>query len=290
MDAPPLRPDEALVAVEGAVLGGPEVRAVALSTGLSPGGAAVGIVVASGDAAADLLGRRVLVPPTGACGECDVCRRGRLAACPTGKTLGRDVHGTLASHVVGRRRWLLPLDGPLAALTLGPEAAALAREAALAYALFARAGVGPGDVTVWLGDGPIARLGAGLARARGHGVAVDEPAEPVFKVFETSGSAKGRRRALALAARGGMGVLLAGSAVGVPDDEPLPLGAALEGEITLLSVAMAHPDLLPEVAALAARGELDVAAVCADPTSDLDAALTAARHDPAGPIRIVQPR
>src|SRR5437763_1917797 len=72
--------------------------------------------------------------------------------------------GALASHVIARRRGRCALAGPLGGALPGPVAAALAREAPLAYALLARAGTSPGDVTVWIGDGALSRYGVSLAR------------------------------------------------------------------------------------------------------------------------------
>src|SRR5262249_9675116 len=156
--------------------------------------------------------------PILACGECDVCRRGRPAVCPHARRYGVDIDGTLASHVVARARWALAVDGALAAAGAGPEACAIGREAALAYEMWARAGVAPGETTIWLGGDAVARLGAAICAAKGaaavvvgddeRGLADDALATslraragaPPWRVFETSGGTGSRRRALALAA------------------------------------------------------------------------------------------
>ena len=289
MPVPALAPDELLVAVEHVALGAPERATLRDRPGVAPGGAAVGRVVATGAAANDHLGRRVLVGPHHACGECDACRRGRLASCARARRLGDNVDGALASHVVAARRWVCPLDGALAAAAPGPEAVLLARDAPLAYALATRAGLTAGDVSIWLGDGPVAALGRAVARALGSLVAtpappaaVDDPeawiaavrtalageahALPppaIWRVFDTTGAPVQRRALAALARAGATLGLLEGRSAGLAHDDLTPMGAALAAglahELVLFGVAVAHPDLVPEVAALAARGQLQLA-------------------------------
>ena len=270
-----LAPDVVAVDVEAAVLGAPERAG-------GSGGAAVGRVSATGDAATRLAGVRVLVGPVDACGECEACRRGKLLACAGVKLLGRDTPGALGGTVTARVRWVCPLDGPLEGAVAGPSAAALPREALALYTLHARAGVGPGDPVVWLGDDPLAKLGATLARAAG-GVVVTPPEgddvratarlvdeelraagarRVAWTVLDARGTAAGRTRALALAAEGGGGggttALLAGPALGVPDGDA-SLAAALAVEVRVIAVAAPHPDLLPELVALVQKGVVDLA-------------------------------
>ncbi len=280
---PEPRPDEVVIEVEAAAFAAPELRALAEATGRAPGAAAVGRVVRAGAAAAHLLTKRVVAGPTLACGDCDVCRRGHVAICGNARRYGVDVDGAFASHLVAPARWVLALDGPFAGLCSGPEAAALAREAPLAYEMLARAGVAPGETTIWLGDSPVASLGTGVARAKGATPFVISPEEhelspralkdaiaaragpPPWRVFETSGGSLGRRRALVLAAPGGTLVALAPG-----DVAPLVLDDALAAEVAIVGVAGPHPDLYPEVAALAARGEIDLAAaVTVVPSEDI---------------------
>jgi threonine dehydrogenase-like Zn-dependent dehydrogenase len=288
MPVPSLGPDELLVAVEHVALGAPERATLRERAGVAPGGAAVGRVVATGTAATDHMGRRVLVGPHHACGECDSCRRGRLASCLRARRLGDNVDGALASHVVALRRWVCPLDGALASAAPGPEAVLLARDAPLAYALATRAGLGAGDVSIWLGDGPIAALGRTIARALGSfvaqptagneddpeawiaavraelaGEAAALPPPAIWRVFDTVGTPASRRAVAAFARAGATIGLLEGRSAGLTHDDLTALGAALAAglahELQLFGVAVAHPDLVPEVAALAARGQLALA-------------------------------
>jgi hypothetical protein len=68
-------------------------------------------------------------------------------------------------------------------------------------------------------------------------------------------------------------VLAAPGATGMPT-ATVDLGDALDEDSTVIGVAGAHPDLLVDVAAMAVKGELDVAAACdAVPVDDLASAL-----------------
>lgn len=300
---PTLRPDEVLVEVEAAVVGAPEAAALDAGTSYAPGGAAVGAVTRAGDAATHLVGKRVLVGPIAACGECDVCRRGYPAGCAAHARPGLERDGALASHVVAKSRWVLALDGALDGATPGPAAAALPREAALAHEMLARAGVAPGETTLWLGSGAVADFGLALARDRGataleltageRGLPADEllasvraraaalaaPQGP-WRVFEVSGRAAWRRRAAALATPGSTLVAAASDEDG--------LAGALSRDLVVHTVAAAHPDLLPEVVALAVRGVLDLAAaVEIHPIAKLDDVLAALRRGQLSRLPIV---
>lgn len=91
-----------------------------------------------------------------------------------------------------------------------------------------------------------------VARAAGHGQ------RPWF-VFETSAHPDGRARALSLCVPGSRQAWLSARALGdrrAP--QLLALDAIADMDATLVGVTGAHPDLLPELAALVVRGELDI--------------------------------
>jgi D-arabinose 1-dehydrogenase-like Zn-dependent alcohol dehydrogenase len=304
--APGLLADEVLVEVEAAVLGPPELIAIERATGFAPGEAAVGVVVEAGAAATEQIGARVLVTPVEACGECETCRRGHPPVCPSRRRRGLDTHGALASHVVARGRWVLGLGGALAQAAPGPSAAALAREGCLAYTMFARAGVAPGEATVWIGRSPIAAMGRAIAtgrsayaisppsdesdlrgdalasRLRARLVEAGAAAPSPWKVFECTGRDAGRRRAIGLAGPGDTLIFLANEAAGTRDDAPVELASLLALDGAVHCVAGVQPDLLVETVALAARGELDLAATTTViDAADVDgaiASLRAGRH------------
>ncbi|HTE55326.1 MAG TPA: alcohol dehydrogenase catalytic domain-containing protein [Kofleriaceae bacterium] len=274
--------DRIRIRVEAAVCAGPELAALAAGAWtFAPGGAAVGHVVDAGEGAAHLAGRRVVVGPVDACGECERCRRGVPFACPDGALLGHGAPGALAGEIVVRARWVtelgngLEIDGPLAAL--------IAREAADAYALCARAGLAAGEPAVVLGRGPVARLLLQIARARGaRAVAASAAADgadaaletvrahiaehagggrpvKIFAVPEGEADAVELELAVDLAGPGALVAVLSrpiGSDGRTPD-----MTALLAGGGAVVGVPAAHPDLVPEVAALAVRGEIDLAAI-----------------------------
>lgn len=251
------------VAVEAAACAEPELAALEGGAGLPPGGAAVGRVVEAGEGGAHLVSRRVLVGPHHGCAECDVCRRARPHACAAGALLGATAPGALGGEVVARARWLVPLDGGL--VIEGPLAALVPREAADAYALLARAGAGAGDRVAITGRGPVARLARALARRRGIRTDDDGPRAAVLVASDDPGDLAGAPDAtlvVALARRD----LATGLA-------PARVAAVLAAGGALVGVPAAHPDLYPEVAALAVKGDLDLADAAsvvelADPLSD----------------------
>src|SRR5438105_3368925 len=57
------------------------VRVAGVALGVEPRAELAGEIVAAGDAAAEWVGRRVVVPRVLPCGDCERCRRGRAATC-----------------------------------------------------------------------------------------------------------------------------------------------------------------------------------------------------------------
>ncbi len=266
-----------LVEVEGAAID----PFAATPRGRVPGVAAVGRVRAVGAAAGEWQDARVLVPMLAPCGECDRCRRGGVALCPDGAAHGVDGPGTLATTITAAARWLVRLEAPLA--LPGPAAAALGGELALAYALYARAGVGPREPTIVWGRGAIARAAAAILDAKGapaH-VATDDPA--LAEALRARGTSAGEATAAAataalaghdprrprrvivtapellpaaLEAAGPRATVVTLAGPGAAAAPALALDRALATEVTLTGVAGCHPDLVPELVALAVRGEL----------------------------------
>jgi threonine dehydrogenase-like Zn-dependent dehydrogenase len=268
------------------------------------GVAAVGRVIATGDAAAEWQGARVVVPSHAACGECELCRRGGVALCPDGEVVGVSGPGALATAMTAPTRWLVRLEAPLD--VAGPEAAALGGEAALAYALYARLGVSPREPAVVWGDGALARMTAAILVAKGappvvasddHALAaalpagaVRCPADPLAVTEALAGAGAGRRpRRIAVTDPARLGAALAAAGlratIAVAAHEAgapaLELGAALAAEVTVTGVVGCHPDLLPELTALVVRGDLPLAAMTeVVAVADVGARLAARRERP----------
>jgi 6-hydroxycyclohex-1-ene-1-carbonyl-CoA dehydrogenase len=236
--------------------------------------AGVGRVVAGGDHARGLLGRRVLVGPIDPCGECDVCRRGGAAVCPL--AVRRDA---LGSRVTAAGRWLVRLGDGLELTS--PGAAAVAGDVALAYTLYALTGVGPREPIAVIGGSPIARflieilLAKGIAPTAvaepgpwadwllGKGVVVARDRAGLAEAFAIQsvgtkpwrvicGDPAATAAAVALAGpRATLTLLAAAAAPPIASD-------VLAREVTIIGVAGAHPDLVVEAAAMCTKGDIDL--------------------------------
>lgn len=302
LEVPQVKPgeDRVVVAVEAAALD----PWAATPPGRFPGLAAVGHVINYGAAAGEWDSARVLVPSWAPCGECDRCRRGGAALCPTGATHGIDGPGTLATAVTAAARWLVRLDAPL--VLPGPQVAALGGELALAYALYARLGVGPREPVIVWGRGVIARATAAILAAKGAParVATDDAAlaaalgdtavaaDPAAATAALAGHDPLRPRKLvvtapdllapALAMAGPRATIVVLAAPGTAGVAPaLELAAALADETVITGVRGCHPDLVPELVALAVRGELPLdALVDVVPLDALPARLAARAASP----------
>jgi D-arabinose 1-dehydrogenase-like Zn-dependent alcohol dehydrogenase len=226
-----VRPADVVVEIAGAALG----RANEVA----------GTVVDAGEAAREWLGRRVAVPRLLPCGECNHCRRGRVALCPTPTT-----RGALEPTQAVPARWLTSVEPPL-----WPEGAELWQLAALAdaalspYTALSRAGVGPSDTVVVYGNDARAAFARQLAVAKGAKLA-DRPVDGAVVI------ATGPRewpRAMRELAPGVMVALL--DAVEIAAD----WSQLVANEAHVQGVIGGHPDLLPEVCALVVRGQLTLA-------------------------------
>ena len=250
------------------------------------GAAGIGRVIGAGEHGAALLGKRVLVGPIDPCGECEVCRRGGAPVCPLAKR--RD---TIGAQVTVAARWVVALDD---ALPLDDELGAhVAGAIVLAYTLYARSNLAPRDPVVVIGaagdlvarylvqihvakgitptvvidpddarDTALADLalarGAALARIGAHASDADARAtvgatfaaqqigNRPWRVLATAPTATPRAAALC-GPRATLTVRAGGP------DLPADLAAR---EVTIFTVAAAHPDLVVEVAAMCAKGEI----------------------------------
>src|SRR5260370_39809553 len=78
------------------------VRAAGIALSDRTGTEISGEVVAAGEAAAEWLGRRVVVPRLLPCGECERCRRGPVSSCTArAPRLGAATHGTVPARSPG---------------------------------------------------------------------------------------------------------------------------------------------------------------------------------------------
>ena len=242
-----------------------------------PSGAAVARVTASTDPASALVGKTVLVGAIDPCGQCEVCRRGGAAVCPSPRPR-RD--GRVSS------RWVVPLGDGLD--VPAPAAAAIAGDVATAYTLYARTGLAPRDPVVITGATAVARFLVEIVRAKGiTPVVIATDADWIAWLVSKGASAVATATEVAAAvAAQGLGtrplrviatdpstLALAASLAGpratltvlAPANAPVP-GELLAREVTIIGVAGPHPDLVTEAAAMCVKGEIDLAAgVTMDP-------------------------
>lgn len=160
-----------------------DIAVVGSALGAYPGAEVVGVVrslpaAAEADSApATSLqpGQVVVVPRLLPCGDCDRCRRGRVAVCA--QRLVRPGRPQPIERLPVR--FLLPLAPPFRSEP--PPAEDLFRYAALSDALLApysalvRAGIGPGALCVIVGRGSRAALSVVVARALGAAAVVASP-------------------------------------------------------------------------------------------------------------------
>jgi threonine dehydrogenase-like Zn-dependent dehydrogenase len=251
-----------------------------------PCGAAVGRVDDAPEASAVLLGKRVLVGPADACGQCEVCRRGGAAVCPLA------TRRTVGPRVRAATRWTVTLGDGLELAV--PAAAAVAGDVTTAYTLYARTGLGSREPVVVVGTTPITRFLVEILRAKGMTpvVLVDDAGGAAWRdwllakgaaIVDASGQSDAALVTAVTAAisAGGQGArpwrLIATDAAALARAATLagpratitalatgtlaPLdGSLLAREVTLVGVAGPHPDLIVEAAALCVKGEIDLAA------------------------------
>jgi threonine dehydrogenase-like Zn-dependent dehydrogenase len=262
------------------------IAVAGIALGIDPAAEVSGVVVHAGEAATDWVGKRVVVPRVLPCGDCDRCRRGRTATCPT-----RAARDGLATHETVPARFLCAVDEV-------PEdelwrLAALADAAAAPYGALVRAGLAPGDTLLIIGDGPRARFAERIAAAIGAqaprldpaGVAAPPPQGA--KLLETSATAAGQKLALALCPDGGTVIFLDGAATA---PIPAPIDQLARKEAQLLCATACHPDLIPELCALVRRHGWPLDELT-HPVSSADAtpALEAREHGRLTSLPILRP-
>jgi 6-hydroxycyclohex-1-ene-1-carbonyl-CoA dehydrogenase len=262
----------------------------------------VGLVAATGSRASAFQGRRVLVGAIDPCGECEVCRRGGAAVCPSLRR--RDAATRVDQHVVASARWATMLGDGLE-LPI-PGAAVVAGDAAIAYTLYARTGLQPRDPAIVVGATPVARFLVEILLAKSiTPTVIADPAHTAWVAWlgarkvdiarVATDASDDTMRAAAQEAIVARGLGAKPWRILASDPEVGPRAAALAGpratltlmgrpaalpgqlvadEVIVIGVAGAHPDLVVEVAALCMKGDLDlVGGTTTRATSDASCAL-----------------
>jgi len=259
-----------------------ELELVGIAVESIHGRSAVGRVDEASEGAAVLLGKRVLVGPYDACGQCEVCRRGGAPVCPLGTP-----RQAIGSRLRAATRWLVTLGDGLDLPV--PAAAAVAGDVTTAYTLYARTGLSPREPVVIVGTTPITRFLVEILRAKAITpvVIVDPNAPPEWRdwlLAKGAAAVSGGEPSL------GAAVLATIAAQGqgakplrlvATDPDALPIAVSLAGprstftvfangagpplpasllarELTIIGVAGPHPDLIVEAAAMCVRGDIDL--------------------------------
>lgn len=114
-------------------------------------------------------GMRVAVAPNYGCGHCDWCASGNTQLCAEQRAIGIHDDGAFAEYVRIPARAVQQGNIYVMPDHLSFNAAALAEPFSCAYNAFERMPVGPGDVVLIIGAGPIGVMHAKLARLGGAG-------------------------------------------------------------------------------------------------------------------------
>lgn len=133
----------------------------------------------------ELSGETVFVPADFPCGECGACRRALVSSCVARvRWLGDDL---IPRFPIGNR-FAYGFDPSIV-----PERLALWAAVIIPWLeAMGRTGLGPSDVSFWLGESPLVLLGACLANARGSQVIVSGPndvGETMAALFSGEGDA-----------------------------------------------------------------------------------------------------
>jgi threonine dehydrogenase-like Zn-dependent dehydrogenase len=246
---------------------------------------------------------RVFIPGPLPCGECPVCRRGLCVACPHRRVVFDPGRGPTVDLP---DRFITAIEDDL------PAASAIG--AGLVVEIIgaaARAGVGPGETTIWMGAPPWTTVGAAWSARRGcrsfclgpagEG-AGDGAAAGVVALAADTGPDVWRRAIEAAEAAGGPGggrperrIFVCGAAPALAraalalaspgatlsflHGAPATLsGLDVAGPLRIFTSGAAHPDLVPEALAAIRRGDADVSrALRQIGPADRDAAIASFR-------------
>ncbi len=283
----------------------------------------VGTVVAAGNGASSLVGKRVIVPAVLPCGTCAFCRAGRGNACPDQKMPGNDIHGGFATHMLVPAAPLVPLgseNGDVRKLSVVADAVSTA------YQAVRRAGLEAGDVAIVVGGGGVGGFVVQIAHALGAYVIVcDVKADRLalmaqhgadktvditgrapqeirkeisgltrgwnvpslrMRIFECSGTKPGQVLAFGLLARGATLVQVGYT----PESVEVRLSNLMAFDATVHGTWGCPPEAYPEVLSLISDGRLSLAPfVDYAPMSALNQLLDDMAHHRLGARMVLDP-
>ena len=124
-----------------------------------------GQVIATGAGAAELQGRKVIVPAVIPCGECLACEAGQPTICRRQFMPGNDGDGGFATHVRVPARGLCRVPDALPAGISLELLSVVADAVTTPYEAIRRSGLSPQDVAVFVGVGGVGGFGVQIAAA-----------------------------------------------------------------------------------------------------------------------------
>jgi 6-hydroxycyclohex-1-ene-1-carbonyl-CoA dehydrogenase len=152
-----------------------------------------GKVVEAGAEAGDWVGKEVVVPAVIPCGECSTCRAGHGRVCPSQIFPGSDVHGGFATHLCVPAQGLCPVPA-LSDAAVNPGGIELELLSVIAdavstpYQAIDLAGLGGGDLAVFIGVGGVGGFGVQVAAAMGAKVVAIDVRDDRLKMMTEHGA------------------------------------------------------------------------------------------------------
>lgn len=185
---PERKPDETLIKVVRCGVCGSDVTAY---RGTNPtmeypillGHEVSGIVVEVGENDRGIKpGDRVTVEPFTFCGTCFICRQGRYNDCPSLKTRGVQIHGTMTEYIVHKTAQVFKVPD-----NITDDEIALVEPLTIALHGVHRAQVKPGETTLVIGAGTIGILAALVAQHYGSQVILADPVNERLELAASMG-------------------------------------------------------------------------------------------------------
>lgn len=142
-----------------------------------------GIIEEIGENAKGLcVGDRVTVEPFTYCGSCYICRQGRYNDCPSLKTRGVQIPGTMTQFIVHKVSQIYKIPD-----NMTDDQAALVEPLTIALHGVHRVQVKPGETTLVIGAGTIGILAALAAQIYGSRVVLADPVDERLELATSMG-------------------------------------------------------------------------------------------------------
>lgn len=185
---PERKPDETLIKVVRCGICGSDVNAYrgnnpTMEYPILLGHEVSGVVVDTGENDRGIKpGDRVTIEPFSFCGECYVCRQGRYNDCPSLKTRGVQIPGTMTQYIVHRTSQVYKVPD-----NMTDDEIALVEPLTIALHGVHRVQVKPGETSLVIGGGTIGILAALVAQHYGSRVILADPVDERLELAASMG-------------------------------------------------------------------------------------------------------